>query len=98
VGINEVPKFLTTNPTTLSHSIMIADPTDAVHLYTIPLQLEGVVSYFEYSIPTSSEYKNEEIPHLELMAMNPAWDPYEKDFASLKESLLDFRGQVISAA
>ena len=49
VEINEVPKFLTTNPTTSSHSITIADPTDAVQLYTILLQLEGVASHFEYS-------------------------------------------------
>jgi len=46
VEINEVPKFLMTNPTTSSHSIMIADPTDAINPYTISLQLEGVVSYF----------------------------------------------------
>jgi hypothetical protein len=98
VEINEVPKFLTNNPTTSSHSITIADPTDAVHPYTIPLQLEDVVSYFEYSLPTSAKYENEEIPHLELMAASPAWDPYAKDFASLKESYLDSRGQLISAA
>ena len=64
VEINEVPKFLTTNPTTSSHSIMIADPTDAVHSCTIPLQLEGIVSYFEYSFPTSAEYEKGEIPQL----------------------------------
>ena len=93
-----VPKFLTTNPTTSSHSITIADPTDAAHPYTIPLQLEGVVSYFEYSLSTSAEYENEEIPHLELTVASLAWDPYDKDFASLKESLLDFRGQLVSAA
>jgi hypothetical protein len=89
--INEVLKFLTTNPTTLSHSIMIADPTNAVHPYTLLLQLEGAVCYFEYSFITSAEYKNEEFPHLEVMT----WDPYDKDFATLKESLLDFRRQLI---
>ena len=52
--INKVLKLLTTNPTTSSHSIMIADPTNAVNQYTIPLQLEGVVSYFENSLPTSA--------------------------------------------
>jgi hypothetical protein len=31
------------------------------------------------------------------MAANRAWDPYNKDYASLEESLLDFRGQLISA-
>ena len=95
--INEVLTFLSTNPTTLSHSIMIGDRTDALHPYTIMLQLEGVVSYFEYSLPTSAEYEDDDIPHLELMAATPAWDPYDKDFASLKESHLDFRRQMISA-
>jgi hypothetical protein len=98
VAIHEVPKFLTTNPTTSTHSILIADPTNDVHLYTIPLQLEGVVSYFENSLPTSAEYEDDDIPHLELTAATLAWDPYDKDFASLEESRLDFRGQLISAA
>ena len=98
VSIHEVPKFLTTNLTTSTHSILIADPTNDVHPYTILLQLEGVVSYFEYSLPTSAEYEDDDIPHLELMAATPAWDPYDKDFASLEESHLDFRGQLISAA
>jgi len=31
------------------------------------------------------------------MAASPAWDPYDKDFASLEESHLDFRGHLISA-
>ena len=59
MGTNKVPKFLTTNHTSSSHSIMIADPTNAAHPYTIPLQLEGIVSYFEYT-----SLHLEEIPHL----------------------------------
>jgi hypothetical protein len=98
VAIHEVPKFLTTNPTTSTHSMLIADPTDDVHPYTIPLQLEGVVSYFEYTLPTSAEFEGNDIPHLELTAATPAWDPYDKDFASLEESHLDFRGHLISDA
>ena len=89
VEINEVPKFLTQNPTTSTHSIRIANPTDAVHPYTIPLQLEGIVSYFEYALPTSAEFEDPEIPHLELTAESPAWNPYDKDFAQLEESHLD---------
>ena len=52
VEINDIPKFLSQNPTTLSHSIVIADPTDEVHPYTIPLRLEGIVNFFEYILPT----------------------------------------------
>ena len=51
---------------------MIADPTDDAHQYTISLQLEGVVSYFEYTLPTSAEFEDENIPHLELTAEGPA--------------------------
>ena len=86
VAIHEVPKFLTTNSTASTHSILIANPIDDVHLYTIPLQLEGVVGYFEYSLPTSVECEDVDIPHLELTATTLAWDPYDKDFASLEES------------
>jgi hypothetical protein len=90
VEINEVPKFLTKNPTTSTHSIWIADPTDAVHPYTIPLQLKGVVSYFKYALPTSAEFEDPEIPHLELTAESPARNPYDKDFAQLEESHLNW--------
>jgi hypothetical protein len=98
VEINEVPKFLTHDPTTSTHSIRIADPTNDVHPYIIPLQLEGVVSFFEYSLPTSAEYEDPEIPHLELTAESPAWDPYDRDFAQLEQSFLDWRGHLISVA
>jgi hypothetical protein len=96
VEINEVPKFLNSNSTTSTHSIMISDQTDNVHPYTIPLQLEGVVSYFEYSLPTAAEFEDKTIPHLELMVSSPAWDPYDKDFATQEESHLNFIGHLIS--
>ena len=96
VGIHEVPKFLTTNPTASTHSILIADPTNDVHPYTIPLQLEGVVSYFENSHTTSAEFEDVDVSHLESTAASPAWDPYDKEFESLEESHLDFRGHLIS--
>ncbi len=65
---------------------------------TIPLQLEGVVSYFEYALPTSAEFEDPESHHLELTAESPAWNPYDKDFAQLEESYLDWQGHVISVA
>ena len=96
VEINKVPHFLIQDPTTSTHSIQIADPTNPVHPYIIPLQLEGVVSYFEFSLPTSAEFEDPEIPHLELTAKSPAWNPYDKDFAQLEQSYPDFRGHLIS--
>ena len=36
----------------LSHSILIANLADDAHSYTIQLQLEGIVCYFECILPT----------------------------------------------
>ena len=80
-----------------SHSIVIANPMDDAHQYTIPLKLEGTVSYFQYTLLTSAEYEDQDILHLELTAESPAWDPYNNDFAPQAESHLDFRGHLISA-
>ncbi len=74
--INKVPRLFTSNPTTSSHSIVIANPTDKAHQYTILLHLEGVVSYFGYTLPAYAEHEDENIPHLELAADCPAWEPY----------------------
>ena len=51
----------------------------------------------EYTFPTSAEFQDEDIPHLELTAESPAWEPYDDDFALQEESHLDFRGHLISA-
>ncbi len=63
---NETPKFLTHNPTSSSHSILIADTMDSAHPYNTPLQLESVVKYFVYALPTSFDYEDDEISHLDL--------------------------------
>jgi len=65
VKINKVPKFLTPNPTTSTHSFLIVNLTDVTNPYTTLLQLEGVVSYFEYALPSSAEFEDTEIPCLE---------------------------------
>ena len=66
--------------------LVIADPTDDALHYSIPLQLEGVVSYIEYNLPTSTEFEDEDIPHLELKAESPAREPYNDDFTLQEES------------
>ena len=35
---------------------------------------------------------------MELTAESPAWNPYDKDFAQLEQSYLDYRGHLISVA
>ena len=48
------------------------------------------MSYFEYIFHTSAEYKNADIPKLELTATSPAWNPLDDDYALQGESHLDY--------
>ena len=56
------------------------------------------MSYFEYTLPTSAEYENEDIPKLELTAASLAWNPSDDDYALQEESHLNYRGHLIAAA
>ena len=75
VEISETPKFLVKNPTALDHSIRIFQPEDQAHPLNIPLQLDGVVSYFSIRCPTVGEFEDDRIPQIELTAAGAEWDP-----------------------
>lgn len=78
--------------------ILIAHPMDDDHIFTIPLQHTGIVSYVECALPTSAEYEDEDKHHLELMVTTMAWNPYDDEFTLQQEIHLNFRGNLISAA
>ena len=71
------PKFLVENPTALNHSIRIINPEDPAHPIIIPLQLDGVLSYFPFWCPTAEEYEDDKIPQFELTAAGADWDSYD---------------------
>ena len=56
------------------------------------------MSYFDYTLPTSAEYEDDDIPKPELTATGPAWNPLDDDYALQEESHLDYRGHLIAAA
>jgi hypothetical protein len=97
VVLDECPKFMASNHTDSTHSITIQNNNENLaHPLTILLQLEGVVSYFEFSKPTPEEYDDEDIPHYVLTAEGPDWDPYDVSFAQQEDGMLNYRGQAVA--
>jgi hypothetical protein len=96
VVIDECPKFMASNPTDSTHSITIQNDTELAHALIIPLRLEGVISYFEFSQSTPKEYNNENIPHYVLTAEGPDWDPYDDSFARQEDGMLNYQGQAVA--
>jgi hypothetical protein len=60
-----------------THSITVTEEN-----VTIPLQLNGIISYFDARTPTTEEIEN--CPHI-ILTSDKEWNPYSSHFAE-KES------------
>eukprot|EP00956_Cyclotella_meneghiniana_P004439 scaffold5449_cov52-Cyclotella_meneghiniana.AAC.7 len=62
VEINECPRFLASDPTDSTHSVIIHDPEDPAQPLHIPLRLDEVISHFEYETPSMEEVQGDQYP------------------------------------
>ena len=77
--VHECPRFLECNRGDKSHSIH--SPNDD---FTLPLTLDGVISYFASRKPTELEVQT--CPHIVLTYDTPEWDPYSEDYREQEEA------------
>jgi hypothetical protein len=84
VKVHDTPKFLTDQPTTHDHAIVVRSLDNDDELL-IPLSLEGVISTFWTRKPTTQEY--ESCPHYELTFDTPEYDPSDKGYAQQEEAM-----------
>ena len=102
VKVNDIPKYLTDNPTDQTHSIVMhlksRNPTDTI----APTWSHFV---FTPSNPTMEEYNN--CTHFSATAVDPEWDPHDPSFSYQKDALLatggllrerpeEFRGRFVA--
>lgn len=78
VTVNETPKFLMAKPDETDHAIITGD-------LLIPLELNGVISYFPVRTPTQEELDT--CDRYELTAIDPVWEPHSDSLAD-EESLI----------
>ena len=95
VRVNDLPKFMSADPTDQTHAITISLDNDGSEL-TIPLSLEGVVSYFPTFKPSIRDYESAEegINLFHLTYAAPDWDPLCPDFADSEENMIKPNGHV----
>ena len=75
VKVNDIPKYLTDNPTDQTHSIVMREKLETL---LIPLHLHGVTSYFTSKKPTTEEYNN--FTQFSAKAVELEWDPPDPSF------------------
>jgi hypothetical protein len=87
IMINEAPVMmlcrnrLAKDIPTDAHSILITKP-DLI----IPLQLNGIMSFFQTRCPTEYELQNpDKFTHITMTYESPVWDPYSDEYARLED-------------
>ncbi len=94
VEVDERPKFFTVKPTEKSHAIVAKNEAEEL---IIPLQLDGMTSYFATRKPTKDEFEGSDSV-FELTAQGPEWDPQTTSYAEQEAAMLDHKGEVIEKA
>ena len=90
--LSEIPKIQVDDPKETDHCLELDD-----NGMRIPLQLNGIVSYFHTRKPTEDEYE-EAIVRDNVISLNvdeEKWDPHDERYARDEECMLDFNGRVI---
>ena len=87
VKLNDIPKYLTDNPTDQIHSIVMHEKGETL---LIPLHLHGVTSYFTSRKPTMEEYNN--CTHFSATSVDPEWDTRDHYFSYQEDSIFTTGG------
>ena len=88
VIVNEVPKFLTENPTATTHSISLrGSTTDIDDNLLIPLTISGVTSTFPTRKPSVEEY--ETCLQYELTFDSPDYDPHDPTYSRQEDAAIE---------
>ena len=88
VIVNDTAKTHKSNPGKEDHAIIVEDEN-----LVIPLQLNGVFSYFHSRCPTIDEVSYS--PNILMTPDTMSWDPYSDHFVLNEESMLDYEGNMM---
>ena len=94
VTINEVPKFLTPDPTPSTHALVCDMPDTTDDELTLPLCLRGVTSYLPVHKPSRDDWNAHIYPRIELTSEHLEWDPASTRYTEMEEALTDINGEV----
>lgn len=84
--VNNIPKIHIKEPNVDDHSIKFEDG------FCVPLQLEGIFSYFPHYAPTARELDETE----EIYLLTPEdFNPHDSAYAKNEAAMLDWKGEIV---
>jgi hypothetical protein len=98
VIVNDLPKFLASDPTDQTHALTIKDPNNPLQPVILPLNLRGVMSLLYVRNVNIDEFNNHDHPRLHLTSETLTWDPLTTLYEEQEASMIDYSGNIVSNA
>jgi hypothetical protein len=73
--VNNMPKFLASEPTDHTHALTIKDPDHPTQMVILPLALQGVTLLLHVRAPTLDKWNSEVLEWLYLTSESLTWYP-----------------------
>jgi hypothetical protein len=96
VIVNDLPKFLASDPTDQTHALAIKDPDNPLQPVTLPLNLRGVTSLLYVRPVTIDEFHSLDHPRLHLTSETLTWDPSTTLYEEQETAMIDYSGNITS--
>ena len=98
VTVNNLPKFLATDPTDQMHALTLTDPDNPLQLVILPLILRGVTLVLNVRSMTIDEFNSHDYLRLHLTSETLTWDPTTDLYEQQEHAMMDYSGNIVHDA
>ncbi len=98
VIVNNLPKFLATDPTDQMHASTLTDPDNPLQPVIHPLILRGVTLVLNVRSTTIDEFNSHDYLRLHLTSETLTWDPTTNLYEQQEHAMMDYSGNIVRDA
>ncbi len=96
VIVNNMPKFLTSDPTDHMYALTIIDPHQHAQTVILQLALQGVTSILNVRGIMLDEWNSDAFKRLHLTSETLTWDPTTTLYEEQEAAMIDYLGRVVT--
>ncbi len=96
VIVNDMPKFLTSDPTDHMHALTIIDPDHCTQMVILPLALQGVTLLLNVRGLTLDEWNSDTFKQLHLTSETLTWDPTTTLYEEQEAVMINYSEHVVT--
>jgi hypothetical protein len=98
VIVNDLPKFLATDPTDHMHALTLTDPNNPLQPAILPSTLRGVTLVLNVRSTTIDEFNSHDHSRLHLTSETLTWEPTTDLYEKQEHAMMDYSGNIVHDA